>query len=52
MSKSCFNCGFPIEKKRGIKKMDVMQKSCKDCKKLAPRQSLRPVNSPKKSKQK
>ncbi len=52
MNQKCPNCGLPWEKKLIDNYKLQLPKDCPGCKKLAPRQSRRPMNPIRKSKQK
>ncbi len=49
MSK-CFNCEFLLKKNLEKGHSVMLPKDCPDCRKLAPRASMRPVRSPQKPK--
>lgn len=46
----CFHCGFQLEKKLEKGHSVNLPYKCPNCKKLAPRQSLRPIMPVRKSK--
>ncbi len=48
MTTKCFNCQSVFDKKLEKGRSVLLAKTCPDCRKQAPRQSLRPMRSPKK----